>query len=122
MGKGAVHMDRQIKEMSKKRTWKRIFKRGMALICAVVMLFTMNTLKRNADTLERIAMCGYAEHVHSESCFVGDVLSCGMTEHIHTDACYQELINSFVVQKLLILIRSHLFIFAFISSILGGGS
>ena len=32
------------------------------------------------------------------------------------------LIVSFLVQKLLILIRSHLFIFAFISSILGGGS
>ena len=32
------------------------------------------------------------------------------------------LIVSFVVQKLLSLIRSHLFIFAFISSILGGGS
>ena len=31
-------------------------------------------------------------------------------------------IVSFVVQKLLILIRSHLFIFAFISNILGGGS
>ena len=32
------------------------------------------------------------------------------------------LIVSFVVQKFLILIRSHLFIFAFISNILGGGS
>ena len=32
------------------------------------------------------------------------------------------LIVSFVVQKLLTLIRSHLFIFAFISNILGGGS
>ena len=32
------------------------------------------------------------------------------------------LIVSFVVQKLLILIRSHQFIFAFISNILGGGS
>src|SRR5574341_1134300 len=32
------------------------------------------------------------------------------------------LIVSFAVQKLLSLIRSHLFIFAFISSILGGGS
>ena len=31
-------------------------------------------------------------------------------------------IVSFVVQKLLNLIRSHLFIFAFISNILGGGS
>ena len=32
------------------------------------------------------------------------------------------LIVSFVVQELLSFIRSHLFIFAFISSILGGGS
>ena len=32
------------------------------------------------------------------------------------------LIVSFVVQELLSLIRSHLFIFAFISNILGGGS
>ena len=32
------------------------------------------------------------------------------------------LVASFVVQKLLILIKSHLFIFAFISNILGGGS
>ena len=32
------------------------------------------------------------------------------------------LIFSFVVRKLLILIRSHLFIFALISRILGGGS
>ena len=32
------------------------------------------------------------------------------------------LIVSFVVKKLLILIGSHLFIFAFISNILGGGS
>ena len=32
------------------------------------------------------------------------------------------LIVSFVVQKLLILIRSRLFIFVFISNILGGGS
>jgi len=83
-------MDKQIRDISKKRTWKRILKRSVALLCAVVMLFTMNTLKRNADTLERIAMCGYAEHVHSASCFSGDVLVCGMEEHVHTDACYQE--------------------------------
>ena len=38
------------------------------------------------------------------------------------DCLFTLLIVSFVVQKLLILIRSHLFIFAFISRILGGGS
>jgi len=41
----------------------------------------------------------------------------------HFEGClFTLLIVSFVVQKLLTLIRSHMFIFAFISNILGGGS
>ena len=41
----------------------------------------------------------------------------------HSEDClFTLLIVSFVVQKHLSLIRSHLFIFAFISNILGGGS
>ena len=41
----------------------------------------------------------------------------------HSEGClFTLLIVSFVVQKLLSLIRSHLFIFAFISNILGGES
>ena len=41
----------------------------------------------------------------------------------HCEGClFTLLIVSFDVQKLLRLIRSHLFIFAFISNILGGGS
>ena len=40
----------------------------------------------------------------------------------HSEGCLFTLpIVSFIVQKLLSLIRSHLFIFAFISNILGGG-
>ena len=41
----------------------------------------------------------------------------------HSEGClFTLLIVSFVIQKLLRLIRSHLFIFAFISNILGDGS
>ena len=41
----------------------------------------------------------------------------------HSEGCiFTLLIDSFVGQKLLSLIRSHLFIFAFISITLGGGS
>ena len=41
----------------------------------------------------------------------------------HSEGClFTLLIVSFVGQKLLSSIRSHLFIFAFISNILGGGS
>ena len=43
--------------------------------------------------------------------------------HSHSDGClFTLLIASFVLQKLLSLTRSHLFIFAFISINLGGGS
>ena len=41
----------------------------------------------------------------------------------HSEGClFTLLIVSFIVQKLLSLIRSHLFIFSFISITLGGGS
>ena len=41
----------------------------------------------------------------------------------HSEGCLFTLLRvSFVVQKLFLLIRSYLFIFAFISNILGGGS
>jgi len=41
----------------------------------------------------------------------------------HSEGClFTLLIVSFIVQKVLSLIRSHLFIFSFISNILGGGS
>ena len=41
----------------------------------------------------------------------------------HSEGCLFTLLRvSFIVQKLLSLIRSHLFIFAFISITLGGGS
>ena len=41
----------------------------------------------------------------------------------HSQGCvFTLLIVSFVVHKLFILIKPHLFIFAFISNIMGGGS
>ena len=41
----------------------------------------------------------------------------------HSEGClFTLLIVSFVEQKILSLVRSHLFIFAFVSNILGGGS
>ena len=70
---------------------KRIMKRTLSMLCVVVLLFTMHTLRRDANTLERIPMCGYAEeHVHTADCYDGDALVCLRHEHIHTDACYQE--------------------------------
>ena len=70
----------------KKRKVHKYIRRAVALLSAFVMLFTVNTLKRNANTLERIPTCGYEEHVHDGSCFneAGELI-CGMEEHIHTE-------------------------------------
>ena len=57
------------------------------------------------------------------SCLYIFEISCLLVVFSYSGGClFTLLIVSFVVQKLLILIRPHLFIFAFISNILGGGS
>ena len=75
----------------KKTHRKAVMKRVIAVLSAVVLLFTINTTKKTADTLERIPACGIGEHVHTDACFdVDGNLVCGFVEHVHTDACYQE--------------------------------
>ena len=61
--------------------------------------------------------CLYIFEIHSLSVALFAII------FSHSKGClFTLLIVSFVVQKFLSLIRSHLFIFAFISNILGGGS
>lgn len=72
---------------SRRATWRRI----MALLCVITVFMITNQLMFKADTLERVAACGYAEHVHDESCFGEDGMPvCGLEEHTHTDGCYQQ--------------------------------
>ena len=67
-----------------------MLRRGLAALCAVVMLLTYNAIRFEADTLERVAMCGFEyDLVHDESCYDADGnLTCEL--HEHTDACYQQ--------------------------------
>ena len=85
----------------KRHTWLR---RAIALLCAVVMLLTMNSLKMNADTLEHIPGCGLEEHRHTLACYP---LVCPLAEaepqyeirraftgdvrpHVHSEDCYDD--------------------------------
>ena len=70
---------------------RRMMRRAVALFCAVVLFLTVNTMKREADTLQRIPTCGLEEHTHTADCYdAAGNLVCELPEHIHTDACYQE--------------------------------
>lgn len=83
--------EQSVRTVSQKYANKGKLRRVIALLSAVVVFFTMNTLKFEADTLEHYAMCGFEAHVHDETCLDenGQVV-CGMDEHIHTDACFQQ--------------------------------
>lgn len=83
--------EQSARTVSQKYANKGKLRRVIALLSAVVVFFTMNTLKFEADTLEHYAMCGFEAHVHDETCLDenGQVV-CGMDEHIHTDACFQQ--------------------------------
>ena len=64
--------------------------------------------------------CGSCLHIFEINCL--SVVSVAIV-FSHSECClFTLLIVFFVVQKLLILIKSHLFSFHFISNILGGGS
>ena len=74
-----------------KRINQRRVRCWVALLSALVLFLTVNTLKLEADTLERIATCGIEQHVHDESCYdASGALICGLAEHAHTDACFQQ--------------------------------
>ena len=81
-----------IENLARRMRRKRMLRRGLALLSALVLLFTMNTLKFQADTLERIPTCGLEEHLHGPECYAEDgaTLVCNLPEHVHTDACYQQ--------------------------------
>lgn len=86
-----ISADRTLIGFLAKARSKKVQKRIISLLSVVVLLVTLNQTKLIADTLQRIPMCGIAEHMHDEVCVneAGEYI-CGLEEHAHTDACYQQ--------------------------------
>ncbi len=96
--------DFQAENFIRERKRHTRLRRTIALLCAIVMLLTMNSLKMNADTLEHIPGCGLEEHRHTLECYP---LICPLAEaepqyevhraftgdlrpHVHTEDCYDD--------------------------------
>ena len=93
-----------------RRRNKSIWLRSCMAFALVVAVLTGYLLAFPARTVEKELICGKAEHVHDESCYLtalicgleegeehshtedcyASVLVCGMEEHRHTDECYAE--------------------------------
>ena len=82
-----------LESLAKRNKRRRLLKRGLALLSAVVLLFTVNALKRLAVAMEHRPNCEYHyDHTHTDECFdAAGELICGL--HEHTDECYQEQVD-----------------------------
>ncbi|MBQ3531970.1 MAG: VWA domain-containing protein [Oscillospiraceae bacterium] len=88
--KTATELNKRSKE---RRLWKKIFRPlvFVAVFCATYALILP------AITMEGEPVCGFEEHIHSESCFeqiVVEELVCGLEDnsevfHEHTENCYK---------------------------------
>lgn len=59
-----------------------------------------------ALALEQQPRCGMTEHLHTESCYINDVLVCRQKAHTHSDNCYPLLLADNDINQLLTQIAS----------------
>ncbi len=74
----------------------------IATLCSVVFLI-LNVYASMLSTvaLEQEARCGIAEHIHTDECFVNEILRCEQTAHVHDSNCYILLLEENDINGLL---------------------
>lgn len=84
----------QLKQLNIKHRRKSKWRGLLVTLSAVVVFCTTYMLILPAITVADRTVCGYLEHIHTDSCYTGKkVLSCSeeQTEgHLHNDNCYAE--------------------------------
>lgn len=76
---------------------------GVLLLLSVLRAFGSVT---EALALEQQPRCGMTEHLHTESCYINDVLVCRQKAHTHSDSCYPLLLADNDINQLLTQIAS----------------
>lgn len=80
-----------------KRIWLFVVL-GVLLLLSALRAFGSVT---EALALEQQPRCGMTEHLHTESCYINDVLVCRQKAHTHSDSCYPLLLADNDINRLL---------------------
>lgn len=81
------------------------------LFVALAVLLLLSVLRAFGSVTEALALeqqprCGMTEHLHTESCYINDVLVCRQKAHTHSDSCYPLLLADNDINQLLTQIAS----------------
>lgn len=80
--------------------------KSIGILAALTVLLVISVLgavraPKAAVALEQPPRCGLEEHVHTEDCYLNDVLVCGRKAHTHTQDCYAVLLRDNDINALL---------------------
>lgn len=88
-----------------KRAWNVLHNRIWILAAVMLALFfslqNSSSLFLPALALEQQARCGIVEHVHTEDCYLDDILICREKAHTHSENCYLVLLEDNDINTLL---------------------
>ena len=87
-----------------KRSDNRIYVWLLGLLAALTILSAagIRSAFPTALALEQAPRCGLEEHVHTDECYVDDLLLCEKKMHTHTENCYLVLLEDNDINNLLI--------------------
>ena len=74
--------------MKAKRIFRnRIFGLAVLTVLLVLPVFGVSSAVSPALALEEAPWCGMEEHLHTDACYINEVLVCGKRAHAHTVNC-----------------------------------
>lgn len=67
---------------------------AIAVLGVLLVLSLMGCGSLTSVALDQEVRCGMAEHLHSQDCYIGEVLICGQKAHTHSENCYLLLLQN----------------------------
>ncbi len=86
----AFDLIQEITKLNEKHYKKRRHKVYIVVLMALIFVSTALFLNQPAETKANELVCNSIEHIHDESCYLGENLFCNKDEHQHLSVCYRD--------------------------------
>lgn len=95
-----VNFKKAFKYWIKNKKYITVF--TISLITIIVAMIGIFNVVLSAVALEQEAKCDVEQHIHTDSCYNGDLVVCNKEAHVHDSNCYIVLLNENDINNLLV--------------------